>query len=277
MRDAWSGHAHATAGRATSAQCDQCECCSGGHCVSAPVPMTNPVNAEGAGIASGGSAPSSSSSSRRRFLLMGDCGATLARKPTRPGNALGRSAISSSAMHTPIRTPKPASSPLAATPKSIKVTVQSPGSQSSPSKLPKGRVRVAQPQPGELFAAPMSPGVPAGSRNISMLKASVAQAAAVADSPSSPAVRHWFVGESRRCQAWVMDAEGPVSSMRFERAWPVPPPAPGEVGIPRLCVSWLPPSCGVRVSVVCSCAAARHRFASKWPQWGSIMQIALQL
>lgn len=134
-----------------------------------------------------------------------------------------------------VTTPKPKRlqanipSPIAATPKSIKSSASSPAA--SPAKMPKGRVRIARQEPGVPYGTPMSPGSPATIANISKLKSSVAEVAMEAPSPSSPAVKHWFVGESRRCLAWVMDAEGPVSSMRCEVAWPVPSPAPGEVRI----------------------------------------------
>lgn len=50
-------------------------------------------------------------------------------------------------------------------------------------------------------------------------------------SPSAAGVSSWFVGEHRTCEAYVLDAPGPVTALRLEKRWIVPPPAPGEVRV----------------------------------------------
>jgi hypothetical protein len=46
---------------------------------------------------------------------------------------------------------------------------------------------------------------------------------------SSPQVRLWHATEARKCMAYVADTDGPVTSLRIEESWSVPPPARGEV------------------------------------------------
>ena len=119
-----------------------------------------------------------------------------------------------------------------------------PVNASSPTARPlKSRSRVAMPESGVAVAAPLAPlgyrdrgagpltSPIAGSSSLSVSTLSAMSAPLYA--PVSPAgvnlSVHRFVGESRRCLAWVVDAEGPVSALRMEEAWSVPPPAPHEV------------------------------------------------
>jgi hypothetical protein len=147
--------------------------------------------------------------------------------------------VSTSALGSPIMGLK-TRKPLSASSSSLQlapVVIPSPtGARSS-----KSRSRVANPEASALTVA--SPLAPLGYRDRG-LASPLAPPSALSVStfgsmssplyaPLSPAAVGFtvnrYAGEARRCLAWVVDGEGPVSALRMDEAWSVPPPAPHEV------------------------------------------------